>query len=142
MSGLCGFLCESRHKEADTWDLLGRTEVHLVPSVNPDGWEAGTRHNSRQTDLNRHFPGWREAGRPHNDLLRDRDKEVKAMMSWIQSNNFVLSISFHDGQVLINYPWDDSPTAVEGEKSLCCDDDIFKYLSTLYAENHPYMWTG
>ena len=140
--GLSRYLCQSRDTDEAAWRLLEKAEIHLVPSVNPDGAEANTRHNTRLTDLNRQFPGWREVGRPHNDLLRGRDKEVKAMMSWIQSNNFVISISFHDGQVLINYPWDDSPTAVEGEKSLCCDDDVFKHLSMLYAENHPFMWTG
>ena len=27
-----------------------------------------------------------------------------------------LTFSFHDGRVLVNYPWDDSPAAVEGQK--------------------------
>ena len=50
-------------------------------------------------DLNREFPGWRDLGRPHNELVRGREREVKAVMSWIQSHSFVLSVSFHDGQV-------------------------------------------
>ena len=54
----------------------------------------------------------------------------------------MLSISFHDGQVLINYPWDDCPGALEGEKAPCSDDDVFKYLASLYADYHPFMWTG
>ena len=29
------------------------------------------------------------------------------MMDWILDNSFVLSISFHDGRVMVNYPWDD-----------------------------------
>ena len=122
--------------------LVDNTDVHLVPSLNPDGCEAGTRHNVHDVDLNRGFPGWRDEGRLHNDLLRGREKEVRAVMSWSQSHNFVLSISFHDGQVLINYPWDDAPDAVEGERSVCGDDDVFKHVSSLYADNHPFMWTG
>ncbi len=35
---------------------------------------------------------------------------------WVLDNPFVLSLSFHEGRVLVNYPWDDSPAAVEGEK--------------------------
>ena len=83
-----------------------------------------------------------ELGLPRNDLTKDREKEVKAMMNWILDNPFVLSISFHDGRVMINYPWDDSPAAVEGEKAICPDDDVFSELSSLYAENHAFMWTG
>ena len=45
-------------------------------------------------------------------------------------------------RVMINYPWDDSPDAEEGEECVCPDDDVFKHLASLYAENHPFMWTG
>ena len=48
--------------------------------------------------------------------MRKREVEVGAVMRWILDNPFVLSLSFHDGRVLVNYPWDDSPQAVEGEK--------------------------
>ena len=43
---------------------------------------------------------------------------------------------------MINYPWDDSPQAKEGEKSVCPDDDVFSEISAIYANNHPFMWTG
>lgn len=36
-------------------------DLHLtiIPSLNPDGWQRGTRENSRNVDLNRNFPwGW------------------------------------------------------------------------------------
>jgi hypothetical protein len=48
--------------------------------------------------------------------MRKREAEVAAVMRWTLDNPFVLSLSFHDGRVLVNYPWDDSPQAVEGEK--------------------------
>jgi len=79
---------------------------------------------------------------PRLELIKNREKEVKLMINWILDNPFVLSISFHDGRVMINYPWDDSPAAVEGEKALCPDDDVFSELAALYADNHPFMWTG
>ena len=121
---------------------MNTTDIHLLPSVNPDGYEAETRNNANDQDLNRAFPGWKDLGMPRNQQVKGREKEVKAMINWILGNPFVLSISFHDGQVLINYPWDDSPSAVEGEQDLCPDDDVFSELSTIYAENHPFMWTG
>ncbi len=50
------------------------------------------------------------------ELMRRREVEVAAVMRWVMDNPFLLSLSFHDGRVLVNYPWDDSPQAVEGEK--------------------------
>ncbi len=50
------------------------------------------------------------------DLMKRREVEVAAVMRWVMDNPFLLSLSFHDGRVLVNYPWDDSPQAVEGEK--------------------------
>lgn len=140
--GLIFYLCEHYETDSEIKELIDTTDIHLLPSINPDGCENGTRHNVNDKDLNREFPGWRDIGQANNDLLRGREKEVKSMMSWIQANNFILSISFHDGQVLINYPWDDSPSAREGEKSVCSDDDVFKNLASVYADNHPFMWTG
>ena len=63
-------------------------------------------------------------------LLAGREREVRAVMRWVLDNpfvlrsgfdlivtvndnmiiimiNFVFSVSFHDGRVMINYPWDD-----------------------------------
>ncbi len=48
--------------------------------------------------------------------MKRREVEVAAVMRWVMDNPFLLSLSFHDGRVLVNYPWDDSPQAVEGEK--------------------------
>ena len=38
-------------------------------------------------------------------------------MKWIMENPFVLSINFHDGAIVANYPWDDSD-APSGQPSL------------------------
>ena len=98
--GLARYLCENYDGDDHIRRLVDTTDIHLVPSLNPDGCEARTRNNVNDKDLNREFPGWRDVGKPHNDLLKGREKEVKAVMNWIQANSFVLSISFHDGQVL------------------------------------------
>ena len=38
--------------------------------------------------------------------------------------------------------WDDCPDAVEGERAFCPDDDLFSRIAGIYADNHPFMWTG
>ena len=122
--------------------IIDTTDLHILPSANPDGDAADTRHNVNDEDLKRGFPGWRDLGRPRAELVQGREKEVKCLMNWIMDNPFVISVSFHDGRVMINYPWDDSPDAVEGESCLCPDDDVFRHLAATYADNHPFMWTG
>ena len=46
-----------------------------------------------------------------------REPETRAVMKWIMENPFVLSINFHDGAIVANYPWDDSD-APSGQPSL------------------------
>lgn len=41
--------------EARATDIPGGTQVVVVPLLNPDGYAAGTRTNSRNVDLNRNF---------------------------------------------------------------------------------------
>ena len=49
--------CDTRIKK-----IVDTTDIFLVPSVNPDGFEAESRYNSNDEDLNRAFPGWRDLG--------------------------------------------------------------------------------
>ena len=94
------------------------TDIHIMPSMNPDGFEQaqigtcfGTegRHNAHDTDLNRDFPTWDDdTSSKIEDLYEDRQPETRAVMKWIVENPFVLSINFHDGAVVANYPFDDS----------------------------------
>ena len=52
------------------------TKVHLVPTMNPDGFERVTRGNFRGVDLNMDFPTWQNVGQGQADLTRGRQPEV------------------------------------------------------------------
>ena len=38
--------------------LLDTTEIHIVPTLNPDGFGSSQRLNANEKDLNRDFPSW------------------------------------------------------------------------------------
>ena len=134
--------------------LLNTTEIHLVPSMNPDGFERVTRNNYNEVDLNREFPGPELLDTTEEFLFKDREPEVAALMRWILDNPFVAAINFHDGAVVANYPYDqrnlepwkvsDRFRAVVGEEgnSETPDNAEFVMLSKLYADNHGTMSQG
>lgn len=79
--------------------LLNTTDVYLLPSLNPDGFEraregdcgvdgdgssrASGRDNSRGRDLNRSFPDQFSTGEPP---ALDDVPEVRALIEWIRRN--------------------------------------------------------
>uniref|UniRef100_H2LNL8 Carboxypeptidase Z n=1 Tax=Oryzias latipes TaxID=8090 RepID=H2LNL8_ORYLA len=104
---LAQFLCtEYLRGNQRIQTLINTTRIHILPSMNPDGFEVlgsfnlGT-NNAQNIDLNRNFP----------DLTsivyrRHRQKETYAVMKWIRSVPFVLSASFRSGDLLVSYPYD------------------------------------
>ena len=94
--------------------LLNTTDVWLMPSLNPDGFENAQRlgqgggracegmdpnrgrQNLNRQDLNRNFPDqFRDAdllaSSDHRSIFTGREPETVAAMKWIVSNPFVLS---------------------------------------------------
>ncbi|XP_054250161.1 carboxypeptidase D [Indicator indicator] len=130
--------------------LLNTTDIYLLPSLNPDGFERaregdcgggaeGGRENSRGRDLNRSFPDQFGVAEPNLEPV----PEVQALIAWMRRNRFLLSGNLHGGSVVASYPYDDSPThKPSGIYSKSADDEVFKYLAKAYASNHPIMRTG
>lgn len=157
MIALSEYLAKSYGKNERITNLLDTTEVHIVPTMNPDGFEKKTlfsqsvRANANNKDLNRAFPTWKELGQNKNELTDGREKEVTAMINWIMENPFVLSINFHDGAVVANYPWDDKDSKPWTKSSLfreheggnyTPDHEEFVSLATLYSAQHNNMFRG
>merc|ERR1739838_222206 len=85
---LADYLCTSYLAgEPEIVKLLDSTRIHLVPSMNPDGWKIATdagakdyllgRNNANDVDLNRDFPDLDqlvyEGAEENNHLLRGAD---------------------------------------------------------------------
>lgn len=93
--------------------LLDNTRIHIMPTMNPDGFESaiegqclgGTgRFNARGIDLNRNFPD-------QFTMRREQEQEeVTAIRGWIDRIPFVCSANLHGGALVASYPYDNTPT--------------------------------
>uniref|UniRef100_A0A8C0J586 Carboxypeptidase Z n=1 Tax=Chelonoidis abingdonii TaxID=106734 RepID=A0A8C0J586_CHEAB len=147
--------------------LINNTRIHLLPSLNPDGYELAAEEgagynswiNGRQTaqnlDLNRNFPdltsevynraGLRWARLDHIPIPQSYWEgkvapETKAVMKWMRAIPFVLSASLHGGELVVTYPYDFSRHPLEEKMfSPTPDEKMFRLLSKAYAGAHPII---
>jgi len=150
------YLLQNFGKDDRVTRLLNSTDLWFMPSMNPDGFAAGVegdcgnlqsggagRENAHHVDLNRNFPDQFRDGSDQESLLRGREPETLAVMTWIVQNPFVLSGNLHGGSVVASYPFDDSRKhRIQGFYSAAPDDKMFKELATIYASNHNTMFRG
>jgi len=119
--------------------LVDSVDIIIVPTMNPDGFERGTRSNANNKDLNRDFPDQFTSN--HNDAV-GRQPETAAIMSFVSSRHFVLSANFHGGSLVANYPFDGNRNYRSGVYTPAPDDAVFKVISSTYANAHTTMTTG
>lgn len=146
---LIEYLLTQYDRDALVTELVNRTDIYIMPSMNPDGFETAkeggctgsseARENAKHYDLNRSFPDrYDPSGTTLNDI-----PEVTAVMKWILEKKFVLSGSLHGGSVVASYPFDDTSShKSSGLYSPTADDALFRHLAQTYAENHPVMKMG
>ncbi|XP_045474110.1 carboxypeptidase D-like isoform X2 [Harmonia axyridis] len=131
--------------------LLNNTRMHFLPTMNPDGFAVSHegmcsgeygRNNGKQgdvEDLNRNFPDF------FHDNKIPRQPETVAVMRWMDRIPFILSAGLHGGAVVANYPFDtvkEETSKPINPPSLTPDDDVFRHLATVYANNHLTMHKG
>lgn len=128
--------------------FLDSTLVHILPTMNPDGFEAsyegnctGTygRVNGNMYDLNRNFPDEFEV----NDM--EQQPETTAVMKWLTQYHFILSANLHGGAMVVNYPYDNYPRASQSFETKWVpspDDDVFQHISRVYSFSHHRMYQG
>jgi len=144
---LAKYLLENYKVLPSVTQLVDTTRIHLMPSMNPDGYEkahvtldcqSGTgRANAHNVDLNRNFPD------PHLTNTENRHQEIETqnVINWSLSIPFVLSANLHTGSLVVNYPYDTND-AQRQVYSRSADDAIFRQISLAYSQNHPTMKLG
>ncbi|XP_004700518.1 carboxypeptidase M [Echinops telfairi] len=134
-------------RDPEITNLINTTRIHIMPSMNPDGFEAVQkpdcyysegRENYNHYDLNRNFPDAFE----FNNV--SRQPETEAVMKWLKTETFVLSANLHGGALVASYPFDNGvpATGTLHSRSLTPDDDVFQYLAHTYASRNPNMKKG
>jgi len=110
-------------------DLVDNREIWIIPMVNPDGHEMGTRENVNGVDLNRDYGymwgGWGGSPGPFSQM------ETQVMRVNALENAFVLSLSFHTSAAVVNYIWNYKAQRAP-------DDAVMVALSNQYGSRTGY----
>ena len=161
MLHLIAHLLNNANKSTNDKNLLRHTNIHILPSMNPDGFgwyilllliykiailyhlyleksiegkcEGPGRQNAANFDLNRNFPD-----RLFNTTHKEQP-ETSAIRQWIARKQFVLSANLHGGALVVNYPFDSSTNQSEGHIASTPDHDVFEHLALVYAKKHPKL---
>ncbi|XP_039273003.2 carboxypeptidase E-like isoform X1 [Styela clava] len=163
---LVQYMCNEYKKGNDTIKyLVNNVRIHVLVSMNPDGYEQAYntpfpkdymtgRANVRGVDLNRNFPDFSQiecSTEDSNHLALNRDyareaveglilePETKAVFEWIMEIPFVISANLHGGDLVANYPYDNTCNGKTREYHECPDDKTFRYIALSYSQNNPAM---
>lgn len=138
---LIAHLVNNANRSSNVKNLLRHTNIFVLPSMNPDGFEnstegnceSGGRRNAKGYDLNRNFPD-RLVPNAHRE-----QPETTALRRWMEDTQFALSANLHGGAVVVNYPFDNSRNHSDDHIAVTPDHDVFYHLSLVYAKKHTKM---
>ncbi|TRY63066.1 hypothetical protein TCAL_03885 [Tigriopus californicus] len=140
---LVQYLLEGYGRNKRITHLIDSTRIHILPSMNPDGFETGRendrdgfvgRANARRVDLNRDFPDQFKSSAPGKVF----QPETRAVMDWSRGTPFVLSANLHGGSLVANYPFDSNPNGLR-INTPSPDNELFKELALAYSQAHTTM---
>ena len=118
--------------------IMNNLEIWINPLANQDGTYHGgnntvngaVRYNANGYDLNRNYPG---VDGPNTNPIQP---ETQEFMNVATSNYFSLSVNFHGGSEVVNYPWD-------SWSRFCTDDSWWIRVSRQYADTvHAHAVAG
>ncbi|XP_021902411.1 carboxypeptidase SOL1 isoform X2 [Carica papaya] len=132
---LANWICDNQMKDPLARLIIQNVHLHILPSMNPDGFSIKRRGNANNIDLNRDFP---DQFSPLNDDEDMRQPETRAIMNWLKEIHFTASASLHGGALVANYPWDGTPDRKSHYFS-CPDDETFRFMASTYSRSHYNM---
>jgi len=119
-------------------DLVDNRETWIIPMVNPDGREAGTRRNANNVDLNRDYGYlWQGQGSSPSPFSQPETQVIRAHAL---VNNFVISLSYHTTAAYINYVWNYKPQPTPDEPLIIQWADEYAALAPGLIPINGYDW--
>jgi len=129
---LIGLLTSQYGSNTRITNIVDNTEIWINPMMNPDGNALVQRYNAAGIDLNRNFPMPTGAQHPDGNVW---GVENVAMMDFSLARDFDLSLNFHGGALVINYPWDYTYT-------LAPDDALLHEMALTYSRENAPMYAS
>lgn len=130
MLRLADYILNNAATDSAVQRLLDSVDLYICPLENPDGTYYLTNdlilkdgihsiyHNYNDVQLNRNYPYL-----PGLEGSADIQPETQAIIDWVTPIHFVMSVNFHCGAEIVNYPWDAWTTAQRSH----ADADWFRY---------------
>jgi hypothetical protein len=115
-------------------NLVNNNKIFIMPTMNPDGFENGSRFNGHNVDLNRDFPDFTS---DPLDSGEGREPETIAIMNLHDQHHFLAALNFHGGEVCVNMPWDTQSNGTD--QTRFGDHTFMTALSRDYADRNPTM---
>jgi carboxypeptidase D len=141
---LVQYLCDNYGRVDIVTQLINKTRIHIMPTVNPDGYAEALKYhmegrkNANGIDLNRNFPSKFNITDQTSGTIQP---ETSAIIQWSKQYPFVLSANLHGGAMVANYPYDTNLQS-QTKFSPSPDEETFKMLSKAYSEAHLKMYKG
>jgi len=141
MLHLIDYLLSGYGTDARITDMINNTEIFINPLANPDGTYHGgdntvygaTRYNANNIDLNRNFPDPKVGPHPDGNAWQP---ETQAWMAFSDNHHISMSLNFHGGSEVFNYPWDTW-------SKFTADDVWWQFVAREYVDTvHVYGPSG
>lgn len=129
---LINYLVDNYGMDSLVTYLVDKTEIWIMPLMNPDGNAAHSRYNANGVDLNRDFP---DPITDSTNTPEGREPETQAVMNFCFGHSYVSSANFHTGVLVVNYPWD-------CQYPLTPDNDLFVEISLVYSRRNSPMYNS
>lgn len=136
MLQLINYILNNATTDAQVQNILQNVDLYICPLENPDGTykssnsqissSASQRYNYNNVDLNRNYPFV-----PGISGSANVQPESQAIINWVADKHFVMSVNFHGGAELTNYPWDSWTTADRAHP----DANWFQYICQGYVDH-------
>uniref|UniRef100_A0A667YS70 Carboxypeptidase X, M14 family member 1 n=1 Tax=Myripristis murdjan TaxID=586833 RepID=A0A667YS70_9TELE len=150
---LMEYLCQE-YKRGDqrVVHLVKETRIHLLPSMNPDGYEMAFKKGSELSgwalgrysyegiDMNHNFADLNSVMWKAIELETDKSKLINHYFPIPEDVWFVQNhANLHGGELVVTYPYDMTRDWAPREHTPTADESFFRWLATVYASTNQVM---